>query len=182
MLVVLIGKTASGKTTIADLLSQDYGYKKIITYTSRPMRDGEIDGYTYHFVSDEEFKEKINSDFFLEYKTYTVADGSVWYYGSPKQEFYNEKDSIIILTPDGYRDFLKFNIPHKSIYIYSNIDTIKKRLIARGDNKDEAERRVAHDIQDFKGVENEVDYIVYNNEGFSIDFVVEDVLKRIKGI
>ena len=181
MIVVLIGKTASGKDTVCkELMKSDF--HKIVTYTTRPMREGEINGYTYHFISDEDFHKKVDEDFFLEYKSYTVADGSKWYYGSPKHEFYSDKDSIIILTPDGYRDFLKFNIPHKSIYIYSNIDTIKKRLIARGDDKAEAERRVAHDIKDFKGIENEVDYIVYNNEGSSIDFVVNDILKKIKGI
>ena len=181
MLIVLLGRSCSGKDTICNELTK-LEFHRIVTTTTRPMRDGEINGYTYNFVSDEEFQKKIDEDFFLEYKTYTVADGSVWYYGSPKQDFYSDKDSIVILTPDGYRDFLKFNIPHKSIYVYSNVDTIKKRLMARGDNKDEAERRVAHDIKDFKGIENEVDYIVYNNDGFDINLVVEEILKKIKGI
>lgn len=181
MLIVLIGKTASGKTSISEKLMK-VGFHKVITYTTRPKRDGEINDFTYHFISDEEFKKKINEDFFLEYKTYTVADGSVWYYGSPKEEFYNDKNSVIILTPDGYRDFLKFNIPHKSFYIYANIDTIRKRLVNRGDNKDEAERRIEHDIIDFKGVENEVNYIVYNNDNMDIDSVVNSILNILKRI
>lgn len=182
MLIVLIGKTASGKTTIADFLSQNYGYKNIVTFTTRPIRKGEVDGYTYHFISEEEFDKKIDEGYFLEYKTYTVADGSIWYYGSLKQEFYNDEDSVIILTPDGYEDFLKFNIPHKSIYIYANMSTIKERLIKRGDNKAEAQRRMEHDNEDFKNLHEKVDHIVYNNSGYDINSVVEDVLNKIKRI
>lgn len=181
MLIVLIGRTASGKTSISEKLMK-VGFHKVITYTTRPKRDGEINDFTYHFISDEEFKKKIDEDFFLEYKTYTVADGSKWYYGSPKDEFYSDEDSVIILTPDGYRDFMKFNIPHKSIYIYANLNTIRKRLIERGDNKGEAERRVEHDIIDFKGIENEVDYIIYNNYDSDINSVVDNILKKVKGI
>jgi guanylate kinase len=181
MIIVLIGKTASGKTLVSEELMK-VGFHRIVTTTTRPMRDGEIDGYTYHFISDEEFHNKVDEDFFLEYKSYTVADGSKWYYGSPKDEFYSSEDSIIILTPDGYRDFLKHNIPHKSIYIYSNLSTIRKRLIERGDDKAEAERRVQHDIIDFKGIENEVDFIVYNNYDSDINSVVNTILEKVKGI
>ena len=179
MLIVLCGKTCSGKTTIADILSSDYGYKKIVTYTSRPPRQGEIDGYTYHFITDEEFHKKIKEGFFLEYKSYTVADGSIWFYGSPKEEFYNDENSVIILTPDGYEDFLKLNIPHKSIYIYANIDTIKERLISRGDDKAEAQRRIEHDNRDFKGLEYKVNDIVYNNKGEDINNVVSKIIEKI---
>lgn len=179
MLTILIGKTASGKDTICKKLV-DKGFNKITTFTTRPKRNGEIDGYTYHFVTDEEFHEKISNGFFLEYKKYTVVDGSVWYYGSPKEEFYSDKDSIIILTPDGYEDFLKFDIPHKSIYIYANNETIKKRLIMRGDDKAEAQRRIEHDNEDFKGLQYKVDYIVYNNDGENIDYVVNKILDKIR--
>ena len=179
MLIVLCGKTCSGKTTIADILSSDYGYKKIVTYTSRPPRQGEIDGYTYHFITDEEFHKKIKEGFFLEYKSYTVADGSIWFYGSPKEEFYNDENSVIILTPDGYEDFLKLNIPHKSIYIYANIDTIKERLISRGDDKAEAQRRIEHDNRDFKGLVYKVNDIVYYNKGEDINNVVSKIIEKI---
>ena len=181
MLIVLMGKTCSGKDSICKELVKR-GFHKITTHTTRPKRNGEVDGYTYHFISDEEFQKKIDEDFFLEYKSYTVADGSIWYYGSPRQEMYNDEDSVIILTPDGYDDFLKYNIPHKSIYIYANINTIKNRLIKRGDDKSEAQRRIEHDNEDFKDLQEKVDYIVYNNDGYNIDEVVKDVLDRIKRI
>ena len=85
---------------------------------------------------------------------------------------------MIILTPDGYRDVVKklSNRP-TAIYIYANNATIKKRLLKRGDDKNEAQRRLEHDNEDFKGIENEVDRIVYNNDGTDINEVVDKILE-----
>ena len=69
MIVVLLGKTSSGKDTVCNQLIQK-GYKKLVTYTTRPMRPGEIQDVTYHFISDEDFYDKINSNFFAEWKVY----------------------------------------------------------------------------------------------------------------
>ena len=179
-MIVIIGKTASGKDTILNTLIKQYNYQKIITYTTRPIRKGETQDVTYHYISDEEFKQKINEEFFAEWKTYITTDG-LWYYGSSIDGYKNADDkSIIILTPDGYRDVkdsLDFN--HKSFYIYANNATIKKRLLERGDKKEEAERRLIHDNDDFKHVVNEVDNIIYNNEKDNIEDVVSKLLSYI---
>lgn len=86
--------------------------------------------------------------------------------------------SVIILTPDGYRDVIEKLIEKPtSIYIYANNSTIKKRFIERGDDKEEANRRLHHDNTDFKGLENEVDRIIYNNDGSDIDDVIKKILE-----
>lgn len=183
MLLVIIGKTCSGKDKVVSELANN-GFEKVTTYTTRPRRKGELPGITYHYISNEEFANKISSGFFLEYKTYEVADGSMWLYGSSLEslEHIGALDKkVIILTPDGYRDFLqKVFIPHKSIYLYANNTTIKNRLIKRGDSKDEADRRLSHDNADFKGIENEVDRIVYNNDGTDIKDVVNTLLNYLE--
>lgn len=182
-MVILIGKTSSGKDTVLNHLVTKHGYKKIITYTTRPMRKGEKQDVTYHFTSDQEFQCLIKQDFFAEYKTYKTEFG-LWYYGTALEDLENADDnSVIILTPDGYRDVIK-KLSKKpiSIYLYANNPTIKKRLVKRGDDPKEAERRLLHDNEDFKGIENEVDKIVYNNDGASIDDVVEKILGYIKEV
>lgn len=89
--------------------------------------------------------------------------------------------SVIILTPDGYRDVVgKLSERPTSIYIYANNPTIKKRLVKRGDDKEEASRRLHHDNTDFRGLENEVDRIVYNNDGSDIDDVVKKILEFVE--
>ena len=170
MLLVVIGKTASGKTMLRNKLVT-MGFIPVVTTTTRPKRSGEIDGKDYHFVSDDKFKELIEDGYFMEYKTYNTLNG-VWYYGSPLNEIEDseDKNKIIILTPAGYRDFKLYypNIKHKSIYLYSNLKTIKNRLNERNDPK-ESQRRIEADLTDFKGIEEEVDKIFYNNDGQDID-------------
>ena len=176
--IVIIGKTASGKTKTTEKVVKEYGFNQIITYTTRPVRKDEKQDITYHFISDEDFKQKINDGFFAEYKSYDTEFGK-WYYGSALEDLEKADDkSVIILTPDGYRDIVeKLSNRPTAIYIYANNATIKKRLLKRGDDKNEAQRRLEHDNEDFKGIENEVDRIVYNNDGTDIDEVVNKILE-----
>lgn len=180
-MIVLIGKTASGKTTILNKLVSGYGYKKIITYTTRPIRPNEKQGDTYHFISEDEFKQKIDNGFFAEYKTYNTEFG-VWYYGTALEDLENaDNKTAIILTPDGYRDIVrKLSTKPKAIYIYANNTTIEQRLLARGDDKNEAQRRLDHDNIDFYCIESEVDKIVNNNKGDDIRDVVNEIVSLIE--
>ena len=57
-MLVLMGKSASGKTTIAQKLAMKHGFHSVVTYTSRPMRKGEIADVTYHYIPKEKFLEK----------------------------------------------------------------------------------------------------------------------------
>ena len=183
ILLILVGKTASGKDTIVKELAKN-GWNKVVTYTTRPIREGEKEGIAYHYISEEEFKEKIDSGFFLEHKKYNTEYGT-WYYGSPKEELLSVKsdeNKVIILTPDGYRDFIKeaLGIQYRCIYIYSNSKTIQRRLKRRGDSPLEAKRRLDNDNIDFKGVENEVDRIFYNNDNTDIKYLASAICKYIE--
>lgn len=181
-MIIVLGKTCSGKDTIVNQLISKHGYQKCITYTTRPMRDNEEDGIAYHFISTEKFKRRIEEGFFIEYKIYNTESGS-WYYGTALQDFKKaDNKTIVILTPQGYRDITnKLKVKPKSIYIYANNSTIKSRLLKRGDEISEAKRRVENDNKDFFGVENEVDKIIYNNDYCSIDEVVEKFLCFVEG-
>ena len=183
MIIVLIGKTSSGKTSIVNKLISEHNFKKIVTFTSRPKRKREVNNVDYHFITKKEFKGKIDEGFFVEWKAYTTVE-DVWYYGTALEDLKNvENNCVIILTPDGFREVKdKLEDDITSIYIYANNLTIKKRLIARGDNPEEAKRRLEQDNEDFKGVENEVDRIVYNNDGTNIDDVVNKILEFLEEV
>lgn len=180
MLLVLLGKTCSGKTTIAKELEMKHGFHRIITTTSRPIRKGEKQDIDYHFITEDEFLKKINEDYFVEYKSYNTTSGT-WYYGTSRYslaDLDNEKKYVIVLTPDGYRNI---DVPCKSVYVYANNSTIINRLKKRKDKKDSIQRRLESDNKDFKGCENIVDHIVYNNEGEDINKVAEKILKILEG-
>ena len=157
------------------------GYSRIVRYTTRPNRKGEKQGVTYHFITKEEFEQKIEEGFFAEYQSYNTEFG-VWCYGTSFEDLHNANNkSVIILEPQSYRD-IKDELSDKNItciYLYANNSTIKKRLEYRGDNPNEIIRRMNSDTEDFKGFENEVDRIVYNNDGDKIDDVVSKILKYV---
>lgn len=181
-MLVLIGKASSGKDTVKDILIKEHGFHSIITFTTRPMREGEIPDVTYHYISDDEFAKKIDEGFFAEWKKFRV-DENIWYYGTAKDDIKNTDDNtVIILTPDGVRDILKYNINPVIIYLYSNIDTIKKRLFKRNDNNDKAENRIKRDSKDFKYADLLANKIVYNNDGTSINEVVDNVINQYRKV
>ena len=177
-MIVLIGKTCSGKTTIANELMKS-GFHKIITTTSRGIRENETQDIDYHFVSTDGFINKINNNEFVEWKSYITKEG-IWYYGTTYEELDRADDkSILIITPDGLKELLDKGYNITSIYIYANNNTIKKRLIDRGDNRDEAERRLLADNEDFKHAEKLVNRIFYNNSTDNISDVTKKIIEYI---
>lgn len=180
-MLILMGKSASGKDTIVNELINKYGFKKLITYTTRPMRDGEIQDVSYHYISDEEFLQKVDDKFFAEWKKYNSAQGA-WYYGTAIEDIENaDKNTVIILTPQGIRDIQALGIKNITVlYIYANNFTIQHRLEKRGDNKDEVIRRMGTDAIDFKNAELLADKIVYNNYSDKFENVVHNVLWRYR--
>lgn len=183
MLTVLMGKTASGKDEIARILAMKFAFHRVVRYTTRPLRKNEINGVTYHFITEDEFKQKINEDFFAEYKSYTVDDGSIWFYGTSYESIQRLnllQNNLIILPPDCYWVFKNnMAVEHKVVYLYANNQTILKRLKKRLDKNDSPKRRLNQDNIDFKGVERIADKIVYNNDGTNVEDVVNKILECV---
>lgn len=168
-MIVIVGASASGKTGLAkDFVKQHPEYKRIVTYTTRPKRDGEVDGVDYHFISYDKFAELANSGFFAEYNAYRE-----WYYGTALEDCTDDIHSVAVLTPAGLRNIVHRSIKVLSIYLY--VDRVHRLLnsLMRGDNVDEAYRRNLSDVGQFDGVENEVMAVINNAE---LKMSKEDVL------
>lgn len=169
-MIILLGKSASGKDTIVRKLIEQKEYKRIITWTTRPMRPGEKEGVTYHYTTEDDFKKKINEGFFVEWKKYETVKGT-WYYGTALDDIMDARGDdyrVIILTKDGLEkmnSFCSYLVGINLLSVYLDVDTkvIKQRLLKRGDDKKEADRRIKYDKKDFKGIENMVDVVIENN-------------------
>lgn len=86
MLVILSGVSGAGKDTIKkELIKREENIVTIPSITDRPIRDGEVEGGTYHFVSTEEFEQMIENNELYEYNVHHNH-----YYGTSKKIF-NEK-------------------------------------------------------------------------------------------
>ncbi len=99
-MLVIIGPSACGKTQIVNKLISDFGYKKLVTYTTRPMRLNEKQGIDYNFITEEKFKEKINNSFFIEYVKYNNN-----YYGTSYSDL--SKDKVVIIEAEGLKSYLE---------------------------------------------------------------------------
>lgn len=160
-MLILCGKTASGKDTIQKQLILE-GMKSVVSYTTRPPREGEVDGITYHFITKEEFLEKQETGFFAESTSYNVATGETWYYGSAVEDLTNDK--VVILNPEGIREIKKMkSLNPKVFYMIADEETIWNRLRLRGDNAEEARRRLNADDEDFKDITKYVDFAIRND-------------------
>ncbi len=67
-LYILTGPSGVGKTTVAkELLARRPSLKKVVTCTTRPPREGEVNGVAYHFLNEVTFKSLIESGAMFEW-------------------------------------------------------------------------------------------------------------------
>lgn len=173
MLYCLIGESASGKTTIEEKLYIGGKADKVISYTSRPARNKEVNGYHYHFIEKEEFKDMIEEGFFTEHNIYRD-----WHYGTSLDGIpFEEKDYVVVCTPSGLKSFVKkYGRDYiRGVYIHTKERERIIRQLQRGDDVDEVMRRVKTDRKDFKDVRKICDTII-DNTHFSIDDTVSKIL------
>lgn len=178
-MIVLVGKTCSGKNSIKKELI-NLGMKNIVTYTTRPPRNGEVNGVDYHFIDIDTFRSMYNNESFGETAIYTVADNSVYHYGSRLDSYI--KNGIIILNPSGLRQ-LKENHPgikFLSFYIKASDQVIAQRLQDRGDDPSESKRRMNADKIDFKDIEFDVDFYLVNNGGYTPKELARAIYRVVK--
>lgn len=101
MLIVFMGSSAVGKDTLLNLISKKYNIPICVSSTTRPMREGEIDGREYHFISNDKFKEDFENSKFIEYRQYSTANGT-WYYGLSKDSVDIFTNQLVIVDQQGY--------------------------------------------------------------------------------
>lgn len=170
MLVVLTGKTASGKDTIKNRILEKFpNLKKVITTTSRTPRKGEILDVDYHFLSRDEFLKKVDLGEFAEHVEY---GGNL--YGTFKSELEIGLNGDILWRIDPsrageVRDFLSrtFNKDFKVcvIYITTPDEIVLERLKRRNLSEEEIKKRMEDDKKIWEQYSTNYDYIVENIEG-----------------
>lgn len=180
IIVVLVGESASGKSTIEKLIEErDSSFTKIISYTTRPPREGEKNNVDYHFVSIDDFLFMIKLNVFIENAQYRG-----WHYGTARDHYFDEKNHIVVLTPHGCRSLKKWaqgNPYIKVISIYFKVDRRSRmiKILKRGDDIDEAYRRNISDVGQFDGFEDEADYTLENT---NYEKPIEEVYKEVRKI
>jgi guanylate kinase len=167
-MLVLIGPSASGKTEVAKILISKYGMKRLITYTTRIKRKGEIDGRDYHFVSTAEFSKLDSLNEFVET---TFYNGN--YYGSRRKDI--SLDKVVILDPNGLLNYAyRMRSKITTIFLEAPKEIRKERMVKRGDDPELIKLRLEKDDAIFKTEKLPLDFIVQNN-GIDLDALADKV-------
>ncbi len=175
-LIIISGTTCAGKgTVIKELLKRNSNLVLSTSYTSRNIRKDDIKDETYHFISKEQFEEKIKNDDFLEY---ALVHNN--YYGTPKFEIEqilsSGKDVILEIEVQGAK-IVKEKLP-ETILIFilaPSMEEVKKRIIARGsEDKEQIITRFKTAYQELNEI-SKYNYVVVNDK-------VENAVKKIEAI
>lgn len=154
--LIIVARACSGKDFLRNKLTEK-GFKPTCSITTRPPRDGEVNGKDYIFLSDEKVAEMIANDEFYEYVTFNG-----WIYGTTKEQF--QTDDIFIMTPKGLSHVTEEDRKN-SFVIYLDIpeEVRRQRLLLRVMPGDTTERRLAADNFDFKNFKD-YDLLISNSD------------------
>ena len=166
LLVVISGPSGVGKGTVRkalfDIPNHDLVYS--VSMTTRPPRDGEVDGVDYYFVSKEEFLKRIEEDKFLEWAEFVGN-----YYGTPKDKVEEQlelgKEVVLEIEVEGALKLRKKVKDAVFIFIVPpGRQALYDRLLKRGtEAKEIIEARVKKADNEFL-LAHKYDYIVVNDE------------------
>lgn len=188
--IAIIGKAGSGKDTIlqevlkrAPEVAKEYGegctqFHEIISCTTRPKRDCEIDGVNYIFLKPEEFVQLIEQDKFAE-----VSFFNDWGYGTLIDSLSADKRNIGVFNPEGIYSLLEH--PQINLMAVYYIDVSDKTRLLRqltrenSPNIKEIIRRYCTDDKDFQQENLNFKYIILHNEESEdlmncVEYIVQD--------
>ena len=168
MLVILSGVAGAGKDTIKkELIKRMENIETLPSYTSREMRNGDIAGETYNFVSREKFEKMIENKEFYEYDIHHNQ-----YYGTSRK-LLNEKvknGKIIVKDIDvngteHLKELLKNDTKIVTIFLRVPKEELRHRLENRIDKPSQEEIILRLNRFDYEESRiNLYDYVLCNNE------------------
>lgn len=164
LLIVISGPAGSGKGTVLKHVLKNEDFKYSVSATTRAPRPGEINGVNYHFITKEDFLERINSGKMLEHTEYCGN-----YYGTPLKEaeevLASGKHLILELEMEGAMN-VKRMYPDALLILLipPNYATQEARLRGRAtETEEKILARLARAKEEIL-LANEYDYVIYNRD------------------
>ena len=140
-IIILVAPSGAGKSTLAKRLFQDFEDLKFsVSATTREPREGEKNGVHYHFLTDEEFQQKIDENDFLEWEEFYGGKR----YGTLRSEVDKRlKLGYFILLDVEVKGAININEVYGdeclSIFVQPpSLEVLKQRLMARGTENEES--------------------------------------------
>ena len=165
-LFVISSPSGGGKTSLINKLFEDtrsMNFKKIISDTTRQKREGDINGRDYYFLSEREFKDKIEKEEYVEYAT---VFGN--FYGTSKEEIktkYNNSNLVLELDWQGaYAVKELFDDARLIFLVPPSLEDLKQRLVTRNlDSPESIENRLSEAKKEISKSEI-YDFLILNDD------------------
>lgn len=172
ILLVVSGPSGAGKGTICSAVQEKYpDLEYSISMTTRAPRNGETEGVSYFFRTDEQFKKLVEEDAFLEYAR--VYDH---YYGTPKKYVLDKiqagRSVLLEIDIQGAMQ-VKKRYP-KGVFVYivpPSLEILSQRIHARGTDSEEVIQNRLAQITNELSMMHQYDYVVVND-------VLEDAVHK----
>lgn len=149
--LALIGKAGAGKDALFNaVLTTGIDVNPLVSCTSRPMREGEVNGINYYYYSREEFEQKITNGEMLEYVQFNG-----WWYGLSIDTFSKDKVNFVVMNPEGVRTLKNKGMEVAPIWVCVSDKARLMRQLTREDNPNVQEivRRFNADEKDFEDID-----------------------------
>lgn len=168
MLVILSGVSGAGKDTIKkELIKRMEEVESLPSFTSRNPRVGEEEGIQYHFITKEQFEEKIKNNEFYEYDLHHEN-----YYGTSRKLMNDKIQSGKIIVKDievngteNLVKLLKEDTKIVTIFLKVDKDELRRRLENRGDNLTEGEMQIRLGRLEYEESKIKLyDYVIKNDD------------------
>jgi len=173
-MLILLGPSASGKTESAKIMLNRYPISRVVTYTTRPKRVNEIDGFDYNFTTEDQFDRLEQDRFFAETAAYNG-----YRYATPLNQLRDDK--LIILEPLGLESFVKLRVcTIVAIYLQTSESVRYERMRYRGDTKEQAESRIASDRERFDLMKIEHLDMVIDTTNMSVSDIADMIYGNYK--
>ncbi len=174
---IISGPSGAGEDSILKGLRNKIDFVKPITTTTRKIRPGEVNGKTYHFISKNEFKRKIEANEFLEY----AEEDNENFYGVTKEEMERVKNiGKVVFWKIDYKGviYAKKLFPEIiAIMIKAPKDVLRERLKGRGESEEMIESRLNY-AEGWEKNSNIFDFIVENKQG-KLDEAVDKIVEIV---
>ena len=182
--IILTGHSGAGKDTVSDVLRVATGFAAITPHSTRAMRDNEVEGNPYYFISNERFFEMVGNEEFLETASYvTEFNGTkdTAYYGTAVASIPSSKTSVVTIGVNAAK-VLKERLGDRGVLVYLHVsDSIREeRAKARGSfDQVEWDNRLNQDHIRFGGeIPTGMDVVIDNMQ--PIEDTIKEVLEHVE--
>lgn len=180
VLVLFSGPSGVGKDTVLEIvLAKDTSLQKSVSCTTRGIRENEIDGKDYYFITVPEFEEMIENHEVLEFTRYGQN-----FYGTPKapiDKWLSEGKTVILkIEVEGASNIKKLYPDSVGIFIMPpSMEVLEQRLRSRG-TEGEADIKKRLEIAHSEiGHSKVYDYLVVNDDLEKTSENVLDILHKL---